>query len=285
MYVSHGDGSSSRKDAADGANVSSLDNVKDLGGESDRSQISQAGRSPNMYWLSNQLLAIARGARSKAIAAKTDQQDWSTDATVAIVFSAAATEGFINELAEFFRAHRGERAPYRISQSLHDFADEWLKIEQKKKGFNRAGIKGKFQAASRHLSGREFDRNSDPFAAFDRLIRLRDDHMHLKPQDTHQVTDAGLHYMKPPDLVQELTDLGLAQKVPDGLSMAWLNRVQTAGIADWACRTALAMILAVLDMFPDDHTHPAFDITEGIKLVFRPDNGWPKPWNSEPEAP
>ncbi len=232
---------------------------------------------PQMYLLSPQLLRIAWDARQRSIDAKTEETDWSPDATVAIVFSAAATEGFINELAEFLRAHQGERSPFTISDSLLGFAEDWQKIEDK-----RAGIRAKFHAASRNLTGNEFDRNTDPFKGFDRLIRLRDDHMHLKPQDTHHVTDAGLHYTKPPDLIQELTDLGLAQTVPHGVSMPWLNRVQTAAIAEWAFQTGLAMILAVLQMFPDDPQHPAIDVTHGFKLVFRPDNGWPKPWNKGP---
>jgi hypothetical protein len=227
-----------------------------------------------MYLLSSQLLRIAWSARERAFAAKTDQVNWSADTTVAIILSAAAAEGFINELAELMK--RRSKCPelLRVPPQVSAFADEVERIEKKRKG-----IRAKYRAAAQHLDTHPFDENVDPFKAFDRLVTLRDDHMHLKPNlDTEHRTGAGLYYTTPAAYVQEFSTSGLAQKVEEGDSLSWLNRLQTAEMADWACRASLNIILAVLDMFPD--VPFGYDLVQGFKWSFRPDSSAPKPWGT-----
>jgi hypothetical protein len=226
-----------------------------------------------MYVLSNQLLIIAWGARDRAFAAKTDQMNWSSDATIAIILSAAATEGFINELAELVNGRKKCADAFRISPQVSAFGDALEEAER-----SRASIRLKYLIASQTLSGQMFDKGKHPYQDFERLIKLRDDHMHLKPLDTEPVSEGGVLVTKPPPYIEAFTAQGLAQKVDKGVSLAWLHRVQTAEMADWACRTALNIILAVLDMFPDGNHMK--DMSYGFKRVFRQDNGCPKPWDN-----
>ena len=158
------------------------------------------------------------------------------------------------------------------------FADAWDEIER-----HHGSIRLKYLVASQTLSNIMFDKGKNPFQDFDLLFKLRDGHMHLKPQDTEPVKEGTVYVTKPPGYIQALTTRGLASKVEAGVSMSWLNRVQTAEMADWSCQTALNIILALLDMFPDgSHIQ---DVAHGFKLIFRPDNGWPKPWNKNSRFP
>jgi hypothetical protein len=177
-------------------------------------------------------------------------------------------------LAELVNGRKECADVFRISPQVSAFGDALEEAER-----SRGSIRLKYLIASQTLSGQMFAKGENPFQDFDRLIKLRDDHMHLKPLDTEPVSEGGVLVTKPPAYIEAFTGQGLAQKVDRGVSMAWLHRIQTAEMADWACRTALNIILAVLDMFPDGNHME--DMSHGFKVAFRPDKSWPKPWNKE----
>src|SRR5207244_1390106 len=53
--------------------------------------------------------------------------------------------------------------------------------------------------------------------------------------------------------VKRLMDKGLAWQSPHNrdVGTSWLNRLMSARLADWACRTARAVVLEVLHHIPD----------------------------------
>ena len=200
-------------------------------------------------------------ARNRAIdTVQKEPNAWPMDSIVAIVLSAAATEAFINELAELI-AMSNSRHENILSQELRAFAVVIEEIEQ-----SRGSLLLKYLMAAQTLRGFPFDKSSNPFQDFATLITLRNDVMHLKPRDTDVVTD-GIQSIAVPKYVVALQQRKLARTPPPNVGMSWFNRLQTTEIASWAPRVARDIILAVLDLIPDDDT--GRDPTDMLKRQFR----------------
>ena len=120
---------------------------------------------------------IACEARDRAIE-RGDPDHPPSDAIVATVLSAAATEAFINELAEFIAAAR-VRLDETLSTELRAFADAILRIEE-----SHGSLQDKYLMAAQTLGGSPFDKGTNPFQDFDTLMKLRNDLMHSKPRKT-----------------------------------------------------------------------------------------------------
>lgn len=228
-----------------------------------------------MYLLSGHLLGIACAARDRAIETEKSNPDaFPGDATVAIILSAAATEGFINEVPTFIRKLCNPMAqPFRkLTPQMATFADALIELEK-----NRASPKVKYIVASLLLSGEPFDQGKNPFQDFALLIKLQDDHMHMKLDESLTNVDGNL-VNNHPSYVRDLQNRGLARKMVGKIIAPWVNTLQTAEMAKWAVETARNIIFAVLDMTPD--TDNFYDDPFGsIKVVFRPAQKFPKPWD------
>ena len=82
-----------------------------------------------LYVHSRHMWGIACDSRDRAIRVVAENPDtWPSDTTVAIVMAAAATEAFINELAESVQLSRG-REPATLSSALEGFADALKEVE------------------------------------------------------------------------------------------------------------------------------------------------------------
>ena len=202
---------------------------------------------------------MACAARDRAAAAvKANPEDLPQDTLVAIVMSAVAVEGFINELAELIAAHALNREVgiVKLSDSMIAFASAMGEIERA-----RGSLHLKYLIASQILSGSMFDKGSNPFQDFATLVTVRNDIMHLKPQDKTVFVEGGLPRVEPPKYVKVLQQYGLAKQFQDEVIASWLTLLQTAEMAAWACDTARNMVHAVLDFFPDTepmHEDPAW---------------------------
>jgi hypothetical protein len=222
---------------------------------------------PGLIVHSGFLWSTACEARDRAgTAVAENSQIWPADTIVSIILAAAATEAFINELTELVVL--GRDAAYRrthpISGPLRAFADALQEIEE-----SRGSLALKYLIASQTLSGSTFDKGSNPYQDFATLINLRNDLMHLKPRDTFIEPENELPVIiQPPKYIRDLQQRRLAHTPPTGVNMSWLNMLQTSAMAVWACDTALSIILAVLNLIPDEST-PAHDPTWMIKDLFR----------------
>ena len=187
--------------------------------------------------------------------------DFAGDATVAIILAAASTEGFINELADAVRVEREQPQLYPVSPQLIAFADAHEQLEDPKKG-RKGSTAGKYLDASEKLSGAKFPKGTEPYQAFAKLMRLRDLHMHLRSRDSDGAIENG-SYEEPsititsPEgriaFIKSLMQMGLTRECNDeaNIGTSWLNLLQTAKMANWACFAALNIIRAVLDMIPN----------------------------------
>jgi hypothetical protein len=155
------------------------------------------------------LLGVAREARDRAVAAvKENSESWPSDANVAIILAAASTEAFINELAELVAIYMA--SPLRKSPpmppQLPGFAEAMNEIEG-----SHGSVKLKYLIASQTLRGEMFDKGAPPYQDFDILVKLRNDHMHLKPIDTFTPVEGGGSAMQPLDTSGAFRNAGLPE--------------------------------------------------------------------------
>jgi hypothetical protein len=191
------------------------------------------------------LWKIAREMRDQAEWLKKNPLGMSSRALVAVIFSAAATEAFINELAS---AVRGEGQSF--SPTLVAFSSAMQEIED-----NRGSIALKYLIASQALSGKMFDKGANPYQDFDLLRRLRDQLVHVKSPDVLTVPSSSSS--KRPAVIIALRQKGLTYKLGEDDQTPWINELQTHELAAWACQTSLNMILAVLALIPDGPPDPS----------------------------
>jgi hypothetical protein len=224
---------------------------------------------PGMFAHCGHLFGLAREARDRTVKAVNESPQvlvWPGDAIVTIIMAAATTEAFINELTEMVALHRdaAHRRSFPISPQLCAFANALEEIEK-----DHGSLQLKYIVASQMLSGRSFDKGQKLYQDFACLVRLRNDIMHLKPQDNFDHEEGGKTTIRPPKHIQALQQRKLALKPPEGIAgMSWFNTLMTPAMADWACSTALNIILEVLAMIPDG-PRPGADPTENFKQAFR----------------
>ena len=133
---------------------------------------------PVSYVHSAHIWLTACEARNRATeAVKKDPNAWPTDSIVAILLSAAATEAFINELAELITVMKVQFEAF-LSNELKAFADVIDEVEE-----SRGSLLLKYLMAAYTLRGSPFDKGTNPFQDFATLVALRNDIMHLKPKD------------------------------------------------------------------------------------------------------
>jgi hypothetical protein len=220
---------------------------------------------PGMDLHCGQVWCMACEARDRAIAAVSENPNvWPTDAIVAIVLAAASTEAFINEFAEFIDMWGKNDPSLRemLSPAVRACADALIEIEAA-----RGTLTLKYLVASLVLCGKTFDKGSNPYQDFATLIKLRNDLMHLKPQDVF-VHAPDANEMEVPKYIEALSQRGLAYTPATRVGVSWFDRLHTVDMAKWACATAHAIILAVLAMTPDDPV-PARDPLFMLKRMFR----------------
>jgi hypothetical protein len=163
------------------------------------------------------------------------------DATAVVMLAAAASEAFINEFAEEIGMRRQHGAtwdpPVQMSPLLTSAADAVLDLE-----FRHGKTQDKYAAAAIAL-GQPLARGAPPFQEFVRLFKLRNALMHAHPVRLSETHDGTV-------IAGVLAGRGIALANSPVANFAWYDRVGTAGVARWACSTALAMVIAILDRLP-----------------------------------
>jgi hypothetical protein len=158
------------------------------------------------------------------------------DTISAIMLATAATEAFINDMAEIIGVCRQNAADFMGDSLTHELcvcADAIFDAE-----FAREGTPQKYFVASKAL-GLPFDRGCDPFQSFAKLIALRNEVVHIKASRADG-KHAGVSVTK------ELAQRGLTVKVPLG-ELPWFDQIQSPQMAVWACKSAIDLIFAMLE--------------------------------------
>lgn len=194
---------------------------------------------------------LAAEARDAAVQVEqADPRAWPMrDALSAILFSALATEAFINELPEAASrdAYTLDDLQSRAVPILNDLATSLgAMVEAREK------IQLKYQEARRILIGRAFDRGTAPYQDFDRLIALRNDLVH--PRHLDRTTALG-HTEPASPVVRYLQRRGLTRTRgrrrgdPAG-GMSWLSEIYCGRAAAWAHKAACDVIAELIRALP-----------------------------------
>ena len=194
---------------------------------------------------------LAAEARDAAVQVEeADSRAWPMrDALSAILFSALATEAFINELPEaaFRDAYALRSLQLPAVPILNELATTLgVMVAAREK------IQLKYQAARRILTGRAFDRGAAPYQDFDRLIALRNDLVHPRHQDR---TTALGHTEPASPVVRDLQRRGLTRTRgrrpgdPAG-GMSWLGEIYCGRTAAWAHKAACDVIAELIRALP-----------------------------------
>src|SRR5262245_18895906 len=134
---------------------------------------------PALYITSPRLWCAARDARDRATAIlQQNPAAPALDVAVAVVMSVTAAEAFIKELAEVSRAERDSGNWPTMPGGLSALVDALAELEEQ-----QGSLLLKYLVASILLSGKAFDRGSNPFQDFPTLTRVRNDLLHFRPLD------------------------------------------------------------------------------------------------------
>jgi hypothetical protein len=209
---------------------------------------------PTMHLHSRQLLLIARETVIRCRGDAEQPAALTADSILALVMSAAATEAFINEFAEYAPLVFSSLDPAEIPSVVVACAQVLQDLEE-----SRVPLTTKYLVGSQVLSGRSFDAGGAPYQDFKLLIDLRNAIMHIKVAvegDRH----AGQR------VADVLAQKGLAIASTGPGSLPWFDRLQTPAVARWAHDSALGIIRAFLDLVP---VRAHFDPLEFYRRFFR----------------
>jgi len=195
---------------------------------------------------------IACQARDRAIAEAAQKPDeYTSDSLAALILSAAAAEGFINELGEILNP---------LSFPQEDIYSRYAPFHRAMREIEdaRGRTELKYLVGSLTLSGTMFDKGMAPYQDFTTLKGLRDQLMHLKIVN-QAVKEGGLLRFRLPPKIQTLRTRGLARP-DDGKGISWVSALQTDRMAIWACEASGSIMLAFLEMLPDSELMQWIDI-------------------------
>ena len=183
---------------------------------------------------SGHVLVLARQAYERASA-----QD--TESEVSIALSAAAFEGFLNEIAHSFRDATLDERAVALAEVLAECEEARLQPVFK------------FRLAIYALSQKFPSRGDTIVQRLAALMKLRSSLMHLRPEPVFTLDEAQLGYQgeqKPPSEVALL----LAERViviPEKYSGTWRRLVSTPAVAKWGYNVCVACMRAVAAAAPD----------------------------------
>jgi hypothetical protein len=191
----------------------------------------------------------------RAISAPQDSPVHQREALASILLAFFSTEAFINELgqlAEFVARDRADLPGWIATlASILEEAEN-----------SRSPIESKYVLAHFILTGRPFDRAAQPFQDFALLTDVRNVLVHRKPLDARLEKDeSGVYKWSEPKLMRQLQSAKIIQATDslrkaaernkaDTLIADAVGQVSTQAVAAWACRTAAAIVNAIIDGIP-----------------------------------
>jgi hypothetical protein len=220
---------------------------------------------PRMSYNSVQLMFAAFNQWHRAVEDAKRPNALTVDSIGAIVLAAAASEGFINELAEYIDTYRtigtdlipnGEQ-----KDRLYRLATAVLAVEERS-----GSVDEKYTAAWIALTDRAPDKGRAPFQPHALLHRLRNSLMHLRAAREDAAHDGR-------KITNALAQQGIALKGQGAGDLPWFDRLETPEVAGWACAAARKMVLAVLELSPPT-PGMNFDPLDLWKRVFRDGGGF-----------
>lgn len=166
------------------------------------------------------------------------------DGVVAVLFSAAALEAFINELSDLAKSQADANPEFVASfASLTSTAEE-----------SRGSTRLKYAIAGHAFTGRAYDRSAEPFQSLDLILSVRDQIVHLKAELLEFDGDRRPVASSHDGILKKLRSKGILAKFNEedfmGSSPTWISLLSTRAAARWACNVAADVVSAVLDSIP-----------------------------------
>ena len=165
----------------------------------------------------------------------------SSESEVCIALSAAAFEGFLNELAHMFRNHEEPESAVALAEVLAEAEDA------------RVSPITKFRLAAFALSGRFPRRDDLTIQRLSALMRLRNSLMHLRPDPVFTLDETYEHQvknLKPPTEVALLVSEGVVS-LPKKYSGSWRQLMSTQEVARWGYNSSVSAMLWLTDAASD----------------------------------
>jgi len=185
------------------------------------------------------LFGIARDAYERTKNGSLTKASGQRDAVVAVVFSAAALEAFINEVGGIAEGLI-QRFVTQDPDSVKQYAALWKEVERLQKS-----IAFEYLLASTAFSGQPYDKGTGPYQDFEILIKLRNALVHFEP-------DHGELSPGPPRIIQSLQSKNILAEPKGGENgQSWITLIMTREVARWACNTSADLVRSVLEFVPE----------------------------------
>lgn len=185
------------------------------------------------------LFGIARDAYERTKNGSSVKKSGQRDAVVAVVFSAAALEAFVNEVGGIAEGLI-QRFVTHDPDSVKQYAALWKEVERLQKS-----IAFEYLLASTAFSGQPYDKGTGPYQDFELLIKLRNALVHFEPD--HGELPSG-----PPKIIKSLLSRNILAEPQQGENgQSWITLIMTRAVARWACNTSANLVESVLDLVPE----------------------------------
>ena len=186
---------------------------------------SYAYSSPVLFHIAREAVDRAREQRSQSL--------------VAIIFSAAGIEAFVNETLDSLQ--------FPIEKGLAEL-DQLRAVATAAGLFGKsASLATKVQLLSATLAGHTFDVGAQPFQDFDLLIALRNALLH---QRIERIPDVHSSELPPNKIVQRLISRGLVAPDDSGIPSPMIGPISDPSVAEWALKTGTRMVFAITALLP-----------------------------------
>lgn len=177
-------------------------------------------------------------------------------ALVSVVFAAVSLEAFLNELiglSQDYHEYFDNQPP--VISSFAQLMSELEKIQ--------GSIETRYNMAHWLITGRPYDKASQPYQNFRLLFQVRNDLVHFKPDPL--IDEGGAKAT--PSIIARLQGLNILNNLPEPASnRSWVHLLGTRAVAEWACNTAS---LVTADMVAKLPTSTWRETTEDVTQMIR----------------
>jgi hypothetical protein len=160
------------------------------------------------------------------------------DALVAILFSAATLEAYINELTLYANQAPGVQGPFQMLAGVLNSIEE-----------GNGSVREKYMLAKIVLSGEPYNKGARPYQDFALLFTIRNAIVHMQPE---HITEDEHHLLK------RLKAKKLCAAPPKGSRAGWIYLIATRAMSRWACNIVGDMVDSIRSCMPTTKELSAF---------------------------
>lgn len=211
------------------------------------------------------LFKLAKEASTRTDSAPSDKEPGQDDALVAVILCAATVEVFINDVIGVARFLCSENDGTQEPPEIQNFVAILEEVKE-----TQGSVELKYTLAKTLLSGRPYNKGTNPCQDFIKLIKLRNSLIHLKPAEFESADDGEIKGKEPP-VVKGLPKHLLCDKK----TVSWIGKINNRAVARWACNTTVSMVLSFVDCVPSSKLRQNLEQIRGPALnnIWQPISG------------